>query len=362
MKHLSFQPGDTLAVVSDIHGGIHILKRLLTHIQPSSHLIILGDIIEKGFDSLKTLRYIQSLSQNPNVHVCMGNNDDAFLRALEPENIHYFLRRKHDVKSIIYQMIESAQLDGDGFELQTRLKEVYHKEIEWLRQLELMIETDDFIFVHAGIERRMDYQQSDRKTLLSLDHFYDKGHIAPKIVVCGHYPTAIYSHHNFNNNVIIDLEKRIICIDGGYGATNFGQINLLEITYTKEGYQYRMVEDDDFESRRIIQSQKAKGHTRGVCYPHYAIEVIEKGHHFSLARVVQTNEVVYVKNEYIRNEHNQTFTTDDVPNNWLEVKVWDEVKILNQFTSGYALVKKQGEFGWVSYDCIENLTQQIGNN
>lgn len=348
-----FNESNRLFVISDIHGGLHLLKRHLNRWDGKSAIVFLGDIIEKGKHALDTFLFIREMDRQDMVYVLLGNNDIAFLKSLKKENVNFFMSRIHNKQSIICQMIERHQFVGIGEDLQIQIKNQYRDEIAWLESRLLLLETKDFIFVHAGISPDGIIENTTREMMLSMDNFYQLGHQNKKTVICGHYPTAMYNHHNFNNNIIIDHHKRIICIDGGYGATNFGQLNMLEIIKEHQGYHYVAYEEDDFISKKIIAPQIAKGSKRGVCYPDYDIDMLEEKEFFSLVRIKRTNEEVYAKNEFITHYGNQYRTLDDTPNNWLGVEAGDWVKILNDNTAGFALVKKDGIFGWVKYACIE---------
>ena len=67
-----------ILVISDIHGNLPFLKALLDKVGfcREDELIIDGDFLEKGSESLETLRYIMELSRGGNVHSLCGNCDD----------------------------------------------------------------------------------------------------------------------------------------------------------------------------------------------------------------------------------------------------------------------------------------------
>ena len=69
--------GQRLLVVSDIHGRRDWLIQLLEKMEYGGDdiLIIIGDLIEKGPDSLGVVRYVMDLSLDNYVYVSMGNVD-----------------------------------------------------------------------------------------------------------------------------------------------------------------------------------------------------------------------------------------------------------------------------------------------
>ncbi|MBR6570596.1 MAG: serine/threonine protein phosphatase, partial [Clostridia bacterium] len=59
------------------------------------------------------------------------------------------------------------------------------------------------------------------------DHFYEDGLSFDKYVVVGHWPTTLYSKGMPMYNPLIDHNRHIICLDGGCGVKDEGQLNLL---------------------------------------------------------------------------------------------------------------------------------------
>ncbi len=83
--------------MSDVHGHIDNLFQLLKKLNYTQDdiLVIVGDLIEKGPDSLRTLRYIMELSERENVYISMGNVDlhrYEILTGMSEEADQYFLK------------------------------------------------------------------------------------------------------------------------------------------------------------------------------------------------------------------------------------------------------------------------------
>lgn len=351
MRKIKFETGSRIYIISDIHGGLHLLKELLEKVKAGHKLIILGDLIEKGANSLQTLEYIMELSKLDNIYIIKGNNDDSLVNIFKNERIDYFSNRMKNKTSIIYEIIQRHGLNGCIEEMFQYIKEEYKSYLDWIDKLETMIETDDFIFVHAGIDNIPDYWNTPINSQLRLSNFYLKGHQANKYVVCGHYPTVNFSVNDFCDNIIIDHDKKIICMDGGYAAKTTGQLNMLEIINNNNNYIYKTYVADDYQEFVITNDQEAKGNSRGINYPDYEISIINEGLYFSKVKTVNGEEV-YIKNELINFMNSHYYSKDDTPNNLLEVKKGDIVKLIRNDTLGYALIKKDGISGWVSYDCL----------
>ena len=71
------EPGRRVVAVSDVHGNLPFLKGLLEQVRltPADVLVIVGDLLEKGRDSLATLRYVMELGRTHTVYPLCGNCD-----------------------------------------------------------------------------------------------------------------------------------------------------------------------------------------------------------------------------------------------------------------------------------------------
>ena len=120
IKRLRLPPGRRIIAVSDIHGNLPYLKGLLKKIRFDADdiLIIDGDFLEKGPDSLGTLRYIMQLSEAGNVYTVCGNCDgwdDIFRMPPEADEhlLHYMMHKKC---GLLWEMCNAAGIDP--FELE----------------------------------------------------------------------------------------------------------------------------------------------------------------------------------------------------------------------------------------------------
>ena len=72
VKRLTFPEGRRVLAISDIHGNLPFLKGVLAaaHYGPDDILVLVGDLVEKGPDSLTTLRFIMELAERNTVYGC----------------------------------------------------------------------------------------------------------------------------------------------------------------------------------------------------------------------------------------------------------------------------------------------------
>jgi len=126
-------------VVSDLHGEYDKFILLLNKINFTDNdtLYILGDVIDRGKDSIKLLQYIM---QYKNMKILFGNHEGMMLKSLCGNRGYY-----------------NCWMNNGGYSTLTQfdklIPEVQGNIIEYLSSLPLIYNVDDkFILVHAGIE------------------------------------------------------------------------------------------------------------------------------------------------------------------------------------------------------------------
>ena len=82
-----FPPGRRIVAVSDIHGNLPFFQALMDKIRltPDDGLVLLGDMLEKGRDSLALLRRLMELSKTHTLYPVCGNCDGLVLRFFETD-------------------------------------------------------------------------------------------------------------------------------------------------------------------------------------------------------------------------------------------------------------------------------------
>ncbi|MBE7120141.1 metallophosphoesterase [Bacillus cereus] len=366
IQKLLIPKGVRVIVISDIHGELNLLKELLhkVNFKDDDYLIINGDLCEKGNDSIGVVNYMMDLVvSKPNVHVVEGNCE-VVVEALVNENpalINYLCTRKNTIfNEWLGQLNVTINEESDICEVKNILMNHFSKEIKWLTELPTAIETEDYIFVHAGLEDREDWKQTDRKNAIAMPEFFNKSHRADKYVIVGHWPVVNYSEEVPSNNPVIDKEKKIIAIDGGNAIKEAGQLNAFIIhrenlndtfsyTYVDHFPQYEVLAD--FNENSIMKG--------GVTYPHYYIELVEEMKDFTLCKQIETNEMLHVKNEYIKQLESGEYTVKtDISCAQISVKKGDVVTLIDDRCIGYDLVKKDGVEGWIEKGILLEMNER----
>lgn len=365
IENIEFEDKARIIVISDIHGRFDILQKLLkkvAYIENKDYLILLGDYAQKGTYPLETLRYIIKLCTYKRVYALLGNCDHGNFKAFKKE---YLATEFKDMLvnpySLLYHMFEeykkvnSAALYLKPDILQEEMAKYFEKELSFLANLPYMIESGDLLFVHAGIDKIEDYHNSFYRSVFMKRYFLSEGHLAQKMVICGHFPVTIYCQDEFNDNIIIDEKKQIISVDGGMVVKDGGQLNALIITKNGKKYIYDTTYEDGLPLVKTKRKSVCLKRGKGVCWPNFDLEIIEKGIHFTKIRLINTNEITYIKNEYINKNGNAAI--DDCPASILEVPSGVNVGVVNDNCSGYVLIKYQGKQGWIEKEILEGETK-----
>ena len=353
-----------MVVVSDIHAHKHIFNQLMHQVglKDEDYLVILGDFIEKGPDSLEMLHKIRYLKERKNTYVLMGNCEAAILSMLtEEQYAEGLIRYLNDTTwgSLLRDKCASLKINYKklpALEVQAKLAAALEKEIEILASLDTAVVFDQFVFVHAGVENRPDWENSSLSSMLEQQFFMRNGHcIEDKYVVVGHIPVSNYSDTEINNSLLISHRERIISIDGGVGVKDICQLNALVIKKEDDGYLYFQHRVDDFEKCEILFKCHSKFESIvKVAWPNQEIEVLQIGTSFSWCRKLSTKELVYVKNEFIFEKDGHYFCKDDYVSSMIDVHEGDRVSLVGIYGK-YAYVMKDGKVGWIKSDRIKKL-------
>ena len=172
--------------ISDIHGCYDHLIRLLKKIpplQPDDKLIFLGDYIDRGPKSYEVVQHLLSLPKEQTIFL-KGNHEDLMLEYMEGSYDAY----KCWIRNGAMETIRSYNraLGGD-MESEFSLPQEH---IDFYNNLKICYETDDYFFVHAGLNPYKPMtEQSDNDMLWIRDIFITSNKLpTDKRVIFGHTP------------------------------------------------------------------------------------------------------------------------------------------------------------------------------
>lgn len=291
--------------VSDIHANCGEFKRLLEkckYNKDNDYLFILGDILEKGSFNIDTIRFVMELCRDPKVICIKGNNDTMCDRMAFHDSKERFLDRikgrPHNAFTEMGKVVGIENFEDDFENKRQKVTDAFKDELEFMKSLPLAVETKDFIFIHAGIENRKDWENTAEKFALTQPWYLRLEHCSPKTVVCGHYP--VYNYRRANNTClpIIDYNKRMIDIDGGASTKWASQLNAFIISYFNGKYSCETVFYPIGEEMTV---KKAVRSDRSVVYldwENWDLTIIERQKDILYVRINQTGETGFIHDRH----------------------------------------------------------------
>ncbi len=189
--------GSRYYVIGDIHGRHDLYQAMIAEIErddgqsgpADSHVIVLGDLVDRGPDSAGVVASTRKWQAQRSVRVLAGNHEEMFLGAFEkPEVLRHFLKHGGRETVLSYGLSKKQFNDMTLEELFDILpKLVPPAEREYIQGFEEMIIAGDYLFVHAGIDPSVPLGEQKRSDLLWIrDRFLSHEGPLDKVVVHGH--------------------------------------------------------------------------------------------------------------------------------------------------------------------------------
>lgn len=378
-KRLRLEPkdGQRILVTSDIHGHLNHLESVLKKAEFGNDdlLIIVGDMLEKGPDSLGTLRYVMRLCEEGRAVALMGNVDYwrlvSFFYTLEHSenaaNMLDYMSQIRAWKNTCFYDEMFASVGGipeTEDELNEALKkavEHFKKELEFLRTLPTVIETEKYVFVHGGLphsDNEFDLtpdEDKDAYPYLKLDNFWAQasaeGRRFDRYVVCGHWPVENYGGEVLCANPLTDDKTHIISIDGGCGLIREGQLNLLIFpSIDCDIKQIRTVSEDFLPTAIALEDQEKSESSFAVGWFDNDVRFISLENDFAIVEQVATGKTITVLADALWKKP-ETLASGDITkirqstDYRLAVTAGDVITVVKETSRG-ALAKKDGYIGW----------------
>lgn len=337
-----------IIAISDIHGNLPLFQRLLAQVgyKPDEDaLLLLGDLIEKGPYSLKTLRYIMELAKHPHVHVLMGNCDFICKNIVHRYNLDFIQTVLQQRKaSLLHEMAACLHIsigaDNDMEELCTTLLTHFQKELAWVDALPQVLYDERYIFAHAGI---VDEQRfgDDFREVLTYPHFLLHGGPFERYVIVGHMPVSEYCTAIASFAPIVNEERHIIAIDGGNIVKQSGQLNAFLIEDGRFSHQ----SVDDLAQVRVLTDVAAPKHDPlFITWRESAVIVLQHGETRDFCRHIASGRELWIDHAFLKQRedgmHATDFTTYEMP-----LCKGDIVSLVQRYER-FSIIKKEGILGW----------------
>ena len=218
--------------ISDIHGCSKTFSELLNKISfsTSDTLYLLGDYIDRGPRSIQTIdRIIELQNSGYNINCLRGNHEQMMLNSI-----------RHLSQSILWEKNGGDKvLDELGIHSASQIPQKY---INFIEELPYYIQTDDFFFVHAGLNLQNFNPLEDKESMIWIRNWEDDELVSEfldgKKLIHGHTPQTN-----------IDIEKRfrlfqkgqqlVLNIDNGcvFQYPNYNSLSCVNLTDSKLSFQ-----------------------------------------------------------------------------------------------------------------------------
>lgn len=356
VQRLEAVPGRRVVAVSDVHGNLPLLKGLLETVSLCGEdlLLLVGDIVEKGPQSLATLRYLLDLRRRVPVAGVIGNCDLGVLQALDEEDAFrslLALRQKHQLPGLLQEMLEKQGLvPGEAEDVRPCLRllnERYREELAFLRGLPTVLSAPHHLFVHAGLPTADEaaLPACPVRSCVKRDAFLDQGLAFPKWVVVGHWPVALYREDFPCNAPLVSREARVLSIDGGNVLREDGQLNALLLPdLNREDFAFAAY--DGLPRARVRDAQAASTRSFHLRWIDNAVDILSETGDVARIRHRRTGYEMDVLRSLLFSREPDVRCLD-VTDYRLPLRPGDVVSVLDREPCSLGRrVKKDGVCGW----------------
>lgn len=348
-------PDRRVIAVSDIHGNLPFLKGVLDKVQfaPEDVLILVGDLFEKGEESLGVLRYIMELQKTHAIYPLCGNCDyiDRVFLEGRPgiDKDLWPVFRFWGNRSLILQLGAELGIHPQGEEelptLRAAILERFPRETEFLMTMPQILEAGRYLFVHGGVPREDRLEELTAYGCMKNDDFLGQGHHFKKWVVVGHWPVTLYDPSIPMARPLVSARQHIVSIDGGCVLKVDGQLNALVIP---------SIHSDDmdyaaYDGLPVVvagEDQEASRDPLNIRWSDSAVEVLREEGDVCWCRHISTGRELWILKEYIYPRRaDGHIHCEDSTDYRLPVAAGDRLKLVRRSSKG-CLVKKNGVTGW----------------
>ena len=202
--------------ITDIHGELEKLESVLSKIdiRPDDIFVFMGDYIDRGAKSKEVVdRVIQQSETNKCIYL-IGSHEYALLHAKQDEYYNY----------LFWNYGGPATVKSYGGHFDNILK----THGDFYRNLKFYHLTEDYLFVHAGINPRYSLEEQDETDFVYIrSAFYNSKHNLPQKIIFG--------HTEFDSPLI---QEDKICIDLGCGKYKNAKLCGLILDNGREEFVY----------------------------------------------------------------------------------------------------------------------------
>jgi len=216
-------------IIGDIHGCFTELDKLLSSIPSNDKLLFLGDYVDRGLHSFNVIERIL-LEKHRSVYL-LGNHEEMmidFLKNNGDKRDHYWLHIHNGGKET---------LDSYSLNINSNFSDIPVSHQEFLSNLNLYYEDDNFIAVHAGIrvteDINMENQKKEDLLWIRNEWILNEFKWTGKHIYYGHTSSYMFSENTSFKEFIRGKKSTGLdtgCVYGGYlSAINTKTLDTIQI-------------------------------------------------------------------------------------------------------------------------------------
>ncbi|MDL2248489.1 metallophosphoesterase [Tyzzerella sp. OttesenSCG-928-J15] len=357
VENISAASFERMIFTSDIHGNYEDFKNLLNKLDYNSQkdaLFIAGDLVYKGAESLKVLRYVMDLCKKGNVHVVIGNCDFSW-RAVRYEEFNHRLMEiiSDSTPDMLHDMCSeigyTANKQEDTKKLIGLLEENFGEVFDYLEALPHIITAEDFVLTHDGLRSNNPSEWADESSE-KINSFMDNAPCFDKYIIVGHWPVDNYRKDRQDLTPVIDHSRKIISLDGGNVIKSTGQINAIVVN--KHDFQNtRLYYSDKFQTLKVKCDSQGSEESHYISWPDNKVDIIRHGEEFTLCRQKNTGVEMEFPSNLLREIDGEVICYS-MTDYRIAAKAGDEIGLIKKY-SDRSCVKKDGVVGWLDNNCID---------
>lgn len=350
-----------IIAVSDIHTCWRLLDKMLDEVSyepKKDYLVIVGDILEHWNDNINTLKYVKQLCDNSKKVICLlGNNDRFCVRMTYTYPYEKFAEkfdfRENTFKQMAMSLGYSKCSRSNWIEIRDAVKNTYGYLIDFITSLPICLVTQDHVFVHAGVENRADWENTDDDYALTKSWFMRDENPTGKWMVVGHFPTYNYKRSHSTNMPLIDHKKKMICIDGGLAVKTACQMNLFVINKNGNKYIYENYWKSPFPKYMIKENFISCYKPMYVDWSNQDIRVLEYKNGLYKLKDNVTGVIGYIPKREVYKNHSGGIKVYQSLSAFPTVQQGENVNVC-AIDGSYALViTEDGNVGWIPKNVID---------
>lgn len=192
--------GERIYAIGDIHGRYDLLRDMLRRIEAHSrglpspeqlHIVLLGDVVDRGPDSARILRYLHDWTKHARGQIMLlGNHEEMMLRAYagDAQVIQAWMRVGGRETLESFGMTLPPQDAGLSPRLISDIRAALPDDLmTFVKGWPLTARSGDYYFCHAGVKPNVALEKQSKKDLIWIrDEFLQSSSDHGALVVHGH--------------------------------------------------------------------------------------------------------------------------------------------------------------------------------